>query len=103
MARALPACLCPLGHRHWRALRWDGEAWWLLPHDAARDEQALQRVDVILDLGHSVYLRMRWAGRWRWWPAEAHALLRQSRLPAQWTLLRAGLARQRAWFGDQRA
>jgi hypothetical protein len=95
--------LCALNHRRWQALRWDGETWWLQPRDATIDETPVRRVDVVADLGNWLAIRLQTDGRWRLWPREVHLVLRQTPLAGQWAVLRAALARQRAWFGDQRA
>ena len=103
MARPLPNALCALNHRRWQALRWDGEAWWLQPRDATKDETPVRRVDVVADLGHWLAIRVQTDGRWCFLPCEVHLMLRQARLAGQWAVLRAALAKQRAWFGDQGA
>lgn len=44
-------------------LRWDGECWWLLPCD--QPAFRLQRVELMIDAGGWLLLRVRTAGSWR--------------------------------------
>lgn len=99
--RKLPALFCPLRLKRWQALRFDGSAWYLLPRSAGADELPLTRLDVVLDMGSLLWLRLQWRGeRWAWWPGEQHLLLRRGGMAVDWTLLRAALAQDRRWLGD---
>ncbi|RVT88559.1 hypothetical protein [Inhella crocodyli] len=101
--RTLPACHCPLTHRRWQALRFDGESWFLLPRAPGADELPLSAVAVVLDTGSTLWLRVQWhGGRWAWWPGEQHLWLRRGRVAVDWPVLRAALALQRRWLGDAR-
>lgn len=101
--RTLPALLCPLTLARWRALRFDGEAWFLVPRTEGADELPLTQAMVVFDAGASLWLRLRWRGtRWAWWPGEQHLWLRRGHVAVDWPLLRAALARQRRWLGDGR-
>jgi hypothetical protein len=101
--RTLPALLCPLTLARWRALRFDGESWFLLPRTEGADELPLTQVAVVLDAGALLWLRLRWRGdRWTWWSGEQHLWLRRAHVAVDWPLLRAALAPQRRWLGDGR-
>ncbi len=78
--RSLPALYCPLAQARWQGLRFDGEAWFLLPRTSGADELRLTEVAVVLDFGAALWLRLRWPGeRWTVWPGEQHLWLRRGR------------------------
>jgi hypothetical protein len=67
-------------------LRWDGQAWWWLPDDAAQADEHAVSVALHLDLQSAVLVRMTGApGRvqWRWLACVA--------APAHWRDLRRAL------------
>jgi hypothetical protein len=84
----LAAAVILLQWRGMRAgqLRWDGQAWWWLPDDAARVDEHAVSIVLHLDLQSGVLVRMVGApGRvhWRW--------LERSSAPARWGDLRRAL------------
>lgn len=76
---------------HAGQLRWDGQAWWWLPDDAAQADEHAVSMALHLDLQSAVLVRMAGApGRmqWRW--------LERGAAPARWNELRRALCQRRA-------
>ncbi|MGC3983248.1 MAG: hypothetical protein QM777_00170 [Pseudorhodoferax sp.] len=89
----LAAAVVLLQWRGMRAgqLRWDGQAWWWLPDDAAQADEHAVSISVHLDLQSAVLVRMAGApGRvhWRW--------LARAAAPARWSDLRRALYQRHA-------
>jgi len=70
-----------------RALRWDGQAWWL-GHAGMADERPI-RAEVAMDLGGWLLLRLRPRGSA--WARPRYLALGRAACPGQWTALRATL------------
>ncbi|KQP35823.1 hypothetical protein ASF44_21205 [Pseudorhodoferax sp. Leaf274] len=67
-------------------LRWDGQAWWWLPDDAAQADEYAVSIVLHLDLQSAVLVRMVGAPgrvRWRWLECAA--------APARWSDVRRAL------------
>jgi hypothetical protein len=86
------ACAAGLAGLQWRAmaagqLRWDGQAWWWLPDEAAAHDEYPVSVALRLDLQMTALVRVDgtpgWAGGWR--------VLERSAAPARWNDMRRAL------------
>lgn len=101
MSRPLPALNWPLAGSRWQALLCESGQWRLLP--AGGEPLLLRRVDIVLDLGPRLWLRLRWGEAWprRLWPSQTFIGLTRAQQPGLWALLRAHLAlqRRRHWLG----
>lgn len=103
MARRLPGLRWPMPQGDWPWLCCEAAAWELR---GRQDEvQPLARVDVVLDQGERLCLRLRWprhGGLASWlWPSQRHVWLSRAQGPQDWPLLRAHLwpGRRRHWLG----
>lgn len=101
--RRLPAFALPLRHRRWQLLSFDGERWHLLARAAPHAAQALDRVQIALELPGRRWLRLQWAGPgWRrWWPHELHLWVSEAEHAGVWPLIGAALSLHhgRPWLG----
>lgn len=101
--RRLAAFSLSLAHPRWRQLSFDGERWTLWPRLLSEPEQALSGVQVALEWPGMRLLRLRWSrsGWRRFWPGEAHVMLRRREHSTLWPLIGAALTQSqgREWLG----